>query len=73
VVDKGPNVIREPIKIVIITASIIGGIILLLIAYKYLHKEKNELANINLATTVHFHPHIWKYRDTYYKQIKSTN
>jgi len=73
VVDKGPNVIREPIKIVIITASMIGGIILLLIAYKYLHKEKNELANINLATTVHLHPHIWKNHDTYYKEIKTIN
>ena len=72
-VDKGPKVIREPIKIVIITASVIGGIILLLIACKYLHKEKNEPVKINLATTVHFHPHIWKYRDTYYKEIKTIN
>ena len=72
-VDKGLNAISEPIKILIITASVIGGIILLLIACKYLHKEKNEPTKINLATTVHFYPHIWKYHDTYYKEIKSTN
>jgi len=73
VVDKGPNVIREPIKIVIIRASIIGGIILLLILYKYLYKEKYESANINLTTTIHSHPHIWKHHDTYHKEIKPIN
>ena len=52
VVDKRLNVISEPIKIVIITASIIGGIIILLIAYKYLHKEKSEPAKINLAANI---------------------
>jgi len=73
VVDKGLNAISEPIKIVFITASVIGGIILLLITCKCLHKEQNEPANINLVTTVHFHPHIWKNHDTYYKEIKTIN
>jgi len=73
VVDKGLNVLSEPIKIVIITARIIGGMILLLIPYKYLHKEKYEPANINLTTAVHSHTHIWKHHDTYYKEMKSIN
>jgi len=73
VVDKELNVISESIKIVINTASVIGGIILLLIAYKYLHKNKSEPTKINFANTVHVQSHIWKYHDTYYKEIKSTN
>ena len=70
VVDKGLNVISEPIKIVIITASVIGGIILLLIAYKYLHKNKKTHAEINLTKSIHVYPHIWKHHDVYYKEIK---
>jgi len=40
VIEKDVSVISEPIKIVIIAASIIGGIIVLLIAYKYFLKRK---------------------------------
>ena len=68
VVDKGVNVISEPIKIIMIAASVIGGIIILLIAYKYLHKEKSEQANINLATSLHLHPHIWKEYEKHHKK-----
>jgi len=60
VIDKGVSVISEPIKIVIIAASIIGGIIVLLIAYKYFLMEEKENANINMATKMQLYPHIWK-------------
>ena len=39
VVSQGLNVVSGPIKIIIITASVVGGTIILLIAYKYLHKN----------------------------------
>ena len=42
VVSQGLNAISEPIKIRIIIASIVGGIILLLIAYKYIHKNEQK-------------------------------
>jgi len=73
VVSQGLNVIRGPIKTIIITASIVGGIILLLIAYKYIHKNKPEKIGINLVTHTQTHPHIWKYHDAYYKEIILTN
>jgi len=73
VVDKGISVISEPIKMIIITASILGGIIVLLLAYKYLYKEKQEKANIYMATTIHLHPHIWKKYEEYYEGKKSIN
>jgi len=66
IVDKGVSVISEPIKIIIIAASILGGIIILLIAYKYLYKEKHEKANINLATNIHLRLHIWKKYEEYH-------
>jgi len=56
VVDKGVSIISEPIKTIMIVASVVGGIIVLLIAYKYIHKQKQGKANINLATNVHLHP-----------------
>ena len=70
---QGLNVISGPIKIIIITASIVGGIILLLIAYKYIHKNVPENVEINLVTRTQTYPHIWKYHDAYYKDIISTN
>ena len=73
VVSQGLNVISGPIKIIIITASIVGGIVLLLIAYKYIHKNKPENIEINLVTQTQTHPHIWKYHDAYYKDIIPTN
>jgi len=60
VVDKGINVLSEPIKLVIITASIIGGIILLLIAYKYLKSNDTNTAETNTSIELQLHPHIWK-------------
>ena len=39
VISEGLNVVSGPIKIIIITASVVGGIILLLIAYKFLYKK----------------------------------
>jgi len=73
VVSQGLNVVSGPTKIIIITASIVGGIILLLIAYKYLYKRKPENIEINLVTHTQTHPHIWKHHDTYYKRIASNN
>jgi len=73
VIDKGVSVISEPIKIIIIAASILGGIIVLLIAYKYLYKGRQEKANINMATNIQLHPHIWKKYDEYYEGKKVTN
>ena len=73
VVSQGLNAISEPIKIIIIIASIVGGIILLLIAYKYVHKNESEKIEINLVTHTQTHPHIWKYHDAYYKDIIPTN
>jgi len=69
VVAQGLNVISGPIKIIIITASIVGGILILLIAYKYLHKRQLETVEINLLTHIQTHPHIWKHHDAYYKKI----
>jgi len=58
VVDKGVGLVSEPIKIIIIAASIVGGIILLfagiMILKKILHEEPTyrvERAN-NIATQV---------------------
>jgi len=68
VVDKSINVLSEPIKIIIIAASIIGGIILLLIAYKHFLAKENENANVNMAVNLQLHPHIWKEYDKYYKK-----
>jgi len=73
VIGQGINVISGPMKIMIITASIVGGIILLLIAYKYIHKNKQEKIEINLVTHTQTHPHIWKHHDAYYKEIIPTN
>jgi len=72
VIDKGVSVISEPIKIVIIAASIIGGIIVLLIAYKYFYIEKQETANINMATNIQLHPHIWKKYSEYHEGNRVT-
>jgi len=68
VVNKSINVLSEPIKIIIIAASIIGGIILLLIACKYFLAKENENANVNMAVNLQLHPHIWKEHDKYYKK-----
>ena len=68
VVDQGINALSEPIKIMIIAASIIGGIILLLIAYKYLLPNEDENANVNVAVNLQLHPHIWKKHDKHYKK-----
>jgi len=73
VIDKGVSVISEPIKIIIIAASILGEIIVLLIACKYLYKEKQEKANINMAMNINFHPHTWKKYDEYYGGTEVTN
>jgi len=73
VIDKGVSVISEPIKIIIIAASIIGGIIVLLIAYKYLYKVRQEKANVNMATNIHLHPHIWKKYDDHFEGKKVTS
>ena len=62
------NVVSGPIKIIIITASVAGGIILLLIAYEFLYKKRLEKAEINLVTSMQNHPHIWKHHDAYYKR-----
>jgi len=69
VVSQGLNVVSGPIKIIIITASVVGGIIILLIAYKYLHKRQLEKVEINLITHMQTYPHIWKHHDAYYKKI----
>ena len=68
VVDKGINVLSEPIKIVIIAASIIGGIILLLIAYKYFLTKEDDNTKVNMAVNLQLHPHIWNEYDKYYKK-----
>ena len=60
VVDKGLNIVSEPIKIIIITASIAGGIILLLVAYKYAHNNETN-TNTNFTNDYKLHPHIWKH------------
>ena len=73
VASQGLNIIKGPIKIIIITASIVGGIILLLIAYKYIHKNEPEKIEINLVTHTRTHPHICKHHDAYYNNIISTN
>ena len=68
VISEGLNVVSGPIKIIIITASVVGGIILLLIAYKLLYKKRLEEVEINLVTSIQNHPHIWKHHDAYYKR-----
>ena len=66
VVDKGINVLSELIEIIIITASIIRGIILLLIAYEYFLVKEGENAKVNTAIILQIHPHIWKEYDKYH-------
>jgi len=68
VVSQGLNVISGPTKIIIITASVVGGITILLITYKYLHKRQLEKVEINLITHMQTHPYIWKHHDAYYKK-----
>jgi len=65
-VDKGINVLSELIEIIIITASIIRGIILLLIAYEYFLVKEGENAKVNTAIILQIHPHIWKEYDKYH-------
>jgi len=72
VIDKGVSVISEPIKIVNIAASIIGGIMVLLIAYKYFLKDKQENANINMAINIQLHSHIWEKYNEYHEGKQST-
>lgn len=64
VVDKGLNVLSEPVKIVIITVSVIGGIFYFLSPTNTL----NLMRQIKQRIT-HYppHPHIWKHHDKYYK------
>jgi len=66
VVDKGINVLSEPIKIISITARIIGGTIALLIAYKYFLAKEDDNAKVNTAINLQIHPHIWKEYDKYH-------
>jgi len=73
VASQGLNIIKGPIKIIIITASIVGGIILLLIAYTYIYKKEPEKIQINLVTHTQTHPHIWKHHDAYYNNIIPIN
>jgi len=68
VISEGLNVVSGPIKIIIITASVVGGIILLLVAYKFLYKKQLEKIEINLVNSIPSHPHIWKHHDAYYKR-----
>ena len=68
VVSEGLNIVSGPIQIIIIAASVVGGIILLLIAYKYLHKQQLDKVEVNLVTNMQTYPHIWKHHDTYYKR-----
>jgi len=58
VVNKSINVLSEPIKVIIIAANIIGGIILLLNAYKYFLAKENKNANANMAVNLQLHQHI---------------
>jgi len=62
-VDKGISVLSELLKIVIIAASNIGGIILLLITYKYVLAKNGDHAKVNTAVNLQLHPHIWKEYD----------
>jgi len=66
VVDKGLNVLSEPIKIVIITASIICGIFILLIACKYFKPNHVDEVTVYALTDLQMHPHIWKYYNKYH-------
>jgi len=68
VVDKGINALSEPIKIVIIAASIIGGIILLLIAYKHFLTKEDDNTKVNMAVNLQLYSHIWKEHNKYYKK-----
>jgi len=68
VVDQGINALSEPIKIIIIAASTIGGTILLLIVHKYSRTKEDENTNVNMAVNLQLHPHIWKENDKYYKK-----
>jgi len=68
VVSTGLSVISTPIKIIIIAASIVGGIILLLLAYKFIYKGRSNNVEINMVTHIPAHPHIWKHHDIYYKK-----
>jgi len=72
VIDKGVSVTSEPIKAVIIAASIVGGIIVLLIAYKYFLMEEKENANVNMATKTQLYPHIWKKYNEYHEGKRVT-
>ena len=72
IVNKSINELSEPIKVVIITASIIAEIIILLIAYKYFVAKDNEQANKNMAVNLQLHPHIWKKYDKHYKNNNVT-
>jgi len=68
VLDRGTqlveNVVDKGIKC-FYTASIICGIVLLLIAYKYFKSSDADEAKVNTLTEVQLHPHIWKYYDKY--------
>jgi len=66
VVQTGANLISQPLKIIIIAACIIGGLIVLLIAYKFVNKTTVRTGHINSIKIHPAKPHIWKKYDEYH-------
>ena len=64
IADQGINALSGPLKIVVITVSIMGGLVISLVIYKHFRKEKDDTIQINSA--INLHPHIWKKYNEYY-------
>jgi len=66
VVQTGANLISKPLQIIIIAACILGGLIILLISYKFVNKTKIRTGHINFIKMNLGTSHIWKEYDEYH-------
>ena len=72
VVQTGANLISQPLKIIIIAACIVGGLIVLLISFKFVNKTQIRTGHINFIKVNSTAPHIWKKYDEYHARRKTT-
>jgi len=73
VVQTGANLISQPLKIIIIAACIIGGLIILLITYKFVNKTTIKTGHINFIKINSATPHIWKKYDEYHTKKEESH
>ena len=73
VVQTGANLISQPLKIIIIASCILGGLIILLISYKFVNKTKINTGHINFIKMNLATSHIWKKYDEYHARKEESH